>query len=66
MSVIEGLMLCLAVLFALLGALYYIDVRVAAMPRLKEPPLQSGEEATPVATASAASVPAGKEGKLNA
>ncbi len=60
-SVIEGLVWCLAVLFALLGLLYYIDIRVAAMPRLKEPPLKPGEAAAP-----AASVPAEGEGKLDA
>jgi hypothetical protein len=33
-----GLLGCLAVLFAQLAFLHYVDLRVAAMPRLVEPP----------------------------
>lgn len=65
-SVIEGLMWCLAVLFALLGLLYYVDIRVAAMPRLKEPPLKPGESSATVSNVSATGVPAEGEGKLDA
>lgn len=43
MSVIKGFMWCLAVLFAQLGLLRYIDLRVATMQRLKEPPLEPAE-----------------------
>lgn len=35
---IKGLMWCLAVLFAQLGLLKYVDLRVAAMPRLQDSP----------------------------
>lgn len=35
---IIGLLGCLAVLFAQLAFLHYVDLRVAAMPRLVEPP----------------------------
>lgn len=35
---IKGLFWCLAVLFAQLGLLRYVDLRVAAMPRLVDPP----------------------------
>lgn len=39
---IKGLMWCLAVLFAQLGLLKYVDLRVAAMPRLEDsPPVDS-------------------------
>jgi hypothetical protein len=42
-SVIKGFMWCLAVLFAQLGLLRYIDLRVATMQRLQEPPLEPVE-----------------------
>lgn len=35
---IIGLLGCLVVLFAQLAFLHYVDLRVAAMPRLVEPP----------------------------
>ncbi|MGR2740901.1 hypothetical protein ACUY1T_20845 [Billgrantia sp. Q4P2] len=47
MSVIKGLMWCMAVLFAQLGLLRYIDLRVATMERLKEPPLEPVEGSVP-------------------
>lgn len=43
MSVIKGFMWCLAVLFVQLGLLRYIDLRVATMQRLQEPPLEPTE-----------------------
>jgi len=42
-SVIKGFMWCLAVLFVQLGLLRYIDLRVATMQRLQEPPLEPAE-----------------------
>ena len=41
---IKGLFWCLAVLVAQLGLLRYVDLRVAAMPRLADsPPAEEGE-----------------------
>ncbi|MFQ3787591.1 hypothetical protein [Halomonas sp. A29] len=45
MSVIKGLMWCLTILFAQLGLLRYVDIRVAAMPRLHDTPQETGADA---------------------
>ncbi|MGR4068019.1 hypothetical protein [Billgrantia sp. C5P2] len=44
MSVVKGVIWCLAILFAQLGLLRYVDKRVAAMPRMQEPPLEPGDQ----------------------
>ncbi|MBA2778953.1 hypothetical protein [Billgrantia kenyensis] len=61
MSVIKGFMWCLALLFAQLVLLRYVDLRVAAMQRLQDSPLQSGEAS--VATDVA---PVERQGELDA
>ncbi|MGQ4880033.1 hypothetical protein ACOJCM_15815 [Billgrantia sp. LNSP4103-1] len=66
MSEIEGLLWCLVVLSALLGLLYFVDIRVAAMPRLKEPPLEREEASSPATTAPVVTAPTEREGKLDA
>lgn len=42
-SIVKGLMWCLAILFLQLGLLRYVDLRVAAMPRLRDMSPQPGE-----------------------
>ncbi|MCE8031521.1 hypothetical protein EKK97_12975 [Billgrantia tianxiuensis] len=59
MSVIKGFMWCLAVLFVQLGLLRYIDLRVAAMPRLQDTPQEPGKELP-------SAEPADKEGEFGA
>ncbi|QTF91325.1 hypothetical protein [Halomonas sp. BM-2019] len=44
---IKGLLWCFALLGAQLGLLSYIDRRVAAMPRLEEPPAEAEQEPLP-------------------
>ncbi|MFY0990195.1 hypothetical protein [Halomonas sp. C05BenzN] len=46
---IKGLFWCLAVLFAQLGLLRYVDRRVAAMPRLADIPRTDEKEGGPPA-----------------
>ncbi|QOR39114.1 hypothetical protein HNO52_11760 [Billgrantia diversa] len=62
MSVVSGLVWCLVILFAQLWLLRYIDKRVAAMPRLQEPPLEKpdGPAAPPTLASSR------QEGQLDA
>ncbi|MCE8018888.1 hypothetical protein HOP51_01970 [Halomonas sp. MCCC 1A11036] len=59
MSVIKGFMWCLTVLFVQLGLLRYIDLRVAAMPRLRDTPQETGKEQPSAG-------PADKEGEFGA
>ncbi len=40
---IKGLLWCFAILGLQLGLLRYVDLRVAAMPRLQDPPEEPGE-----------------------
>ncbi|MDI5983871.1 hypothetical protein QLQ85_03635 [Halomonas sp. M4R5S39] len=48
---IKGLFWCFTVLFVQLGLLWYVDLRVAAMPRLADPPPaeEEGDEPLPPA-----------------
>ncbi|WP_162622983.1 hypothetical protein [Billgrantia lactosivorans] len=62
MSVVSGLLWCLAILFAQLWLLHYIDKRVAAMPRLKEPPLETPDGSAPPPSLAAPR----QEGRLDA
>jgi hypothetical protein len=44
---IKGLLWCFVILGAQLGLLHYVDRRVAAMPRLEDPPAEAEQEQLP-------------------
>lgn len=46
-AMIKGLMWCFAILGVQLGLLRYIDIRVAAMPRLQDRPEEPEQEQLP-------------------